>query len=240
MGTTPHISQNRLLGSLTDTSVSALLDSCHSGLVTGTILIEGNASQGKLELRAGAVEEAEFDSLPMREALHRLRALKSGSYEIRQQLPDLQGHLGDAASFTGNVNEVSVIELMQHCEQNALTCNIGVTKNHKRGEIRYRAGEIGVVSLNGEVDDEHIGEILAWRGASFKVTSPPLDAGIQGWPSVSREPTIPFPTRLSDLNLKLSVQPNPPIKGLLALPLFLLAALATASWILKSGLVLPW
>lgn len=187
-----HISPNTLQGSLQDVSVSRLLDSCKKSLVTGRIDVDTGVSTGWIELRAGMVEAAEYGRLGGGAALTRLRDLNDGSYEISQRLPDLDGKLGSAASFRGELSEVSLVELMRHCEANALTCTIVIIHEFDRGEIEYRGGEIARVALNGVTDEDRIVDMVRLEDARFMVSAPPLDVGVDGWPVVRGDPTAPF------------------------------------------------
>lgn len=187
-----HVSSNRLEGSLADTPLSVLLDNCHRSLVTGTLVVDTGEITGTLELRAGAVDRAEFDGLDGRDAVRRLRALASGSYELTQRLPDLDGRLGGAAQFEGDIAEIPIIEVMQHCEEHALSCTIIIIAGFDRAEIAYRAGDIAQVVFNGERDDDRIVDVIRFSHARFRVTAPPLSLGIQGWPVLTPEPTAPF------------------------------------------------
>ncbi len=188
----PHVSRNTVQGSLQDASIPRLLESCRKSLVNGRIEVEDGPRHGFIELRAGAVERAGFDDLSGPAALERLRALHQGSYEISQRLPDLDGQLGTAAAFRGELTEVSLIELMRHCEDNALTCSLILIHEFDRGEIEYVDGDIVRVKLNGEVDEDRIVDMVRLRDARFLVKAPPLPLGVFGWPVIRRDPTEPF------------------------------------------------
>jgi len=56
----PHVSQNRVQGSLEEATVDQLIDACFKHLVTGTLAITGEGGAGVIELRAGAVESASY------------------------------------------------------------------------------------------------------------------------------------------------------------------------------------
>jgi len=178
-----HVSK---VGKIAETPITALLESCNKFLVTGTVHVQAQGFEGQLKLRAGAVEEVTFAGLSDRQAMAKLRALMTGTYQLTQRLPDLSRELSSSVSFVGSLSDVSVIDLMRHCEANALTCVIEITSKANQGEIRYRVGEIQGVSYNGDQDDERIGDILAMEGARFAVRSVPLDVSVEGWPIARR------------------------------------------------------
>ncbi len=188
------VSKNRLEGSLADTPLRDLLAACHKHLVTGAIKVfdDQNKRSGVLVLRAGAVDQARFGDSVGDAAVDDMMALKDGSYELAQQLPDLSGDLGRAAALEGAVDQVSVVQIMRHCEHNALSAVITVINDFDRGEIHYRAGELEKVMLNGERDDDAIVAMLGWPKARYRVSAPPLASEIGGWPKVGREQTQPF------------------------------------------------
>jgi hypothetical protein len=81
---------------------------------------------------------------------------------------------------------------MRHCEDHALTCSVTVLAGADYGEIRYRAGEIAEVRYNGAVDEDAVVALVKLAAGRFRVALPPLKLDIAGWPTVAREPTVPF------------------------------------------------
>jgi hypothetical protein len=187
-----HVSQNCLEGSLSDTPLDRLLAALHLHLVTGTIRVSARGGEGHLELRAGAVDCAEYGGATGEEAVAQMRRLRDGLYQVTQRLPDLSGALGSAARFEGNVAETPLVDLMRHCEGNALSCVITLISGFDRAELTYRAGDLVGVTYNGQVDEDRIVDMVRFRDARFRVAAPPLPIDIEGWPTVSREPTAPF------------------------------------------------
>jgi hypothetical protein len=188
------VSKNRLEGSLSDTPLRELLDACHKHLVTGAIKVsdDKNKRSGVLVLRAGAVDQARFGDSVGDAAVDLMAALEEGTYELAQQLPDLSGELGRAAALEGAVDQVSVVQIMRHCEHNALSAVITVINDFDRGEIHYRAGDLEKVTLNGQPNDDAIVTMLGWPKARYRVAAPPLASDIGGWPKMGREQTQPF------------------------------------------------
>lgn len=187
-----HVSRNHLEGSFADVPLDRILAACQRHLVTGQLRIATGAAHGLIELRAGAVDRAEFGDARGARALHAVRDLVDGWYELSQRLPDLTGALGGSASCQGDVSGVPLVALMRHCEYYALTCSVTVVAGFDRAELRYRAGELERVELNGCVDDDALMVALAWPDARFRLAAPPLDLEIEGWPAVRRAPTEPF------------------------------------------------
>ncbi len=201
-----HVSKNRLGGSLGETSVDKLLDSCGKHLITGTINIDTALASGRIELRAGGVDRAVFDGQQGEAALVQMRQLNNGTYELAQRLPELTGALGRAAECRGDLAQNSVIEIMRHCEDQALSCTITIVAEFDRAEITYRAGDITAVLFNGKPDEDSVVEVVKWKRGKFRVTVPPLALDIDGWPTTSKDPTIPFNIR------DLAKMPLPPKK----------------------------
>ena len=186
-----HVSQNRLEGSLCDTPISKLLESCREHQITGTINVETPYDRGVIELRAGFVDQAHFGELGGDSAVRRLKRLGEGMYTLTQQLPDLSGSLGSAAQGEGELAQVSLITIMRHCEDQALSCTITIVRAFDRAQIIYRAGEIAEVELNGVRDDDAIVDVVNWPDGRFRISAPPLALDIDGWPTAS-DPTAPF------------------------------------------------
>jgi len=192
---TPHVSQHHLEGSLADTSLDRILESCHRHLVTGLVRVTAGSKVGVIELRAGAVDTSKIGDLTGRPALAEMHKLRDGMYEIVQRLPDLAGELGGSSAAEGDVTGVPLIAIMRHCEHNALTCTITVVSGFDRAEVGYVAGEIKKVALNGTIDEDAIVRILGWKDARYRVAAPPLDLDVEGWPQVKGDPTKPFALR---------------------------------------------
>ena len=187
-----HISENRLEGSLLDTQLKEVLDECHEHLVTATLAIKAGSERAVLEIRAGAVDSIDYKGLRRSEALKQLHKLRDGEFELVQKLPNLSGELGDGASLEAKTGEVSVVQLMQLCEENALSCTLTVKGADDNAAIHYKAGEISSVEWNGERDDDRIVDVLKIENATVRVEAPPLKFGILSWPAVRDDPTPAF------------------------------------------------
>lgn len=188
-----HVSKNRLDGSLCDTPLEKLLASCRDHLITGTIRISTQFTDGVIELRAGMVDSATLgDDLESEAAIRRMKRLGEGVYELTQRLPDLDGTLGDAASCEGDLATTKLVEIMRLCENEALSCTITVVSDFDRGEIIYKAGEIAAVTLNGRRDEDAIVAIVEFRRGRFRIDAPALPDDIDGWPATGKDPTQPF------------------------------------------------
>jgi hypothetical protein len=182
-----YVSRNHLGGSFTDVPLDGLLAGCLRHQVSGAIDVECGGLSGRVELRAGAVVAAHFGDTIGARALHEMRQLVDGWYELTQRMPDLTGELGGTSVSEGEVERVPLKALMRHCESHALTCTITMVSRHDRAQVEYHAGELRRVELNGFYDDDAIIQVFDWTEARFRVTAPALDIDIQGWPRV-REP----------------------------------------------------
>jgi hypothetical protein len=187
-----HVSKNRVAGSLDEVTLDELLATCRKHLITGTVSIEAGGMEGVIVLRAGMPHDSHLGDLVGKTALEAMRALRGGTYEVGQKLPDLDGSLGGAAECRGELGEISMARIMRLCEDQALSCTITIVNDFDRAEVVYRAGEIVGVFLNGKPDEDAIVDIARYENGRFRITSPPLPHDIAGWPSVSREPTAPF------------------------------------------------
>jgi len=188
---TGYVSRNRVAGCLSDVGLDRLLAECQRQQVTGTIDVAGGGRGGSIELRLGVVESVAFDRRSGDDALAAIERLIDGTYELVQRLPDVDGSLGTAAELRAD-GSVTLIDLMRHCEQHALSCTITALADFDLGTVVYRAGEIVEVTLNGRRDDDAIVDMTRWRGARFRVAAPPLSPDIEGWPVADRARTAPF------------------------------------------------
>jgi hypothetical protein len=187
-----QVSSNRLEGALGEVSLHRLLEACRQQHITGTIRIVAGGGEGSLELRAGVVDDARFGDLNGAEAVRQLHELADARYEITQKLPDIKGELVDSATAWGELGETDVVAVMRHCEAHALTCTITVVSEFDRGVITYRTGEIVDVELNGEHDDDRIGDILSFASGRFRLMALPLQLDLEGARAVTRVPTEPL------------------------------------------------
>ncbi len=188
----PPVSANRVEGSLGDTPIDRLLESCRQHLITGRIEVRSSGDTGVIELRAGLVDRARFGEARDDDAVDRIRKLSDGSYELSQSLPDLDGSLGEGATGEGDLSRVPLVKLMRHCEDQALSCTITIVAEFDRAEIKYRVGEIVEVTWNGRSDLDAIVDLVKLTEGRFRVQAPPLPSDIDGWPSARKDPTMPF------------------------------------------------
>jgi hypothetical protein len=190
--TKAHVSPNRVQGELSDAPLGKVLEDCHRFLITGRIRVVTPSGEGVIVLRAGAVDEASWDELADGPAVERMKTLRQGTYYLAQRLPNIDGELGDAAECHGDLGDFPLVEIMRHCENEALSCTITVTTEMDEGEIVYKVGEIAEVTLNGKADPDRISDIIHFEKGKFKIVAPPLSFDIEGWPSVQSDPTEPF------------------------------------------------
>ena len=186
-----HVSAHRLEGSLTDVSLTRLLDVCRQLHVTGTMRLTSTAGRGMIELRAGVVNKARFGLLTGDAALTRLRELPDGQYRVVQELPDLDGELGTGAHAWGELADVPLNRVMRHCEEHALTCTITMIHGPDLGEIEYRLGDLYEVRRNGAPCEDAIVDMMSWRSGRFRMSAQPFGA-VAGDAVLTAAPTHAF------------------------------------------------
>jgi len=180
-----------------DVPLDGILAGCFRQQVTGSIEVECDGLRGRINLRAGAVTAAKFGDTAGPPALHEMRQLMDGHYEITQRLPDLTGVLGGTSVSDSEVERVPLKALMRHCEFHALSCVITMVSRHDRAQIEYHAGELRRVELNGFYDDDAIVQVFDWTDARFRVSAPALDLDIRGWPRTIASDSPPIRTRFA-------------------------------------------
>jgi len=93
---------SRLNGSTAHVPLDCLLEECRELGVTGAIDVAGPDGLGVIELHEGKVHAAAFGLLEAREALDRMRAMRSASYELRPTpLERARAHFAAAAVALG-------------------------------------------------------------------------------------------------------------------------------------------
>jgi hypothetical protein len=190
-----YVSRNHVGGSFIDMPLDGILAGCVRHRVTGTIDVECDGLSGWIELRAGAVTSARFGDIVGPAALDGMCQLIDGRYEITQRLPDLTGALGGTSVGDSEFERVPLQALMRHCEFHALSCVITMVSRHDRAQLEYHAGELRRVELNGFYDDAAIVQVFDWADARFRVSAPPLDLDIRGWPRTRTRAAMPPRTR---------------------------------------------
>jgi hypothetical protein len=187
-----HLSSNRVWGQLGTTSAAEVLDGCRKRRVTGEVIFHAGDRTGTVELRAGSVERASLGGVTGDAALAALEALADGTFEVVQRLPDLQGALGTAAEFQGELADVPLIQVMRHIEAHALSVTVTVISGWDRGVISYRDGDIAAVEVNGEANADRIGELLHLSSGRFRVMAGALELPVPARRAPRRAPTEPF------------------------------------------------
>lgn len=177
---------------MTDTSLEHLLEVCQRRLLTGRIELSTPHGPGEIELRAGMINHARLSGCADDVALERLLELDDGVYMVVQRLPDLSStELAGAAELRGDLEAMSLVQVMRYCEEHALTVTITIINDFDRAELSYQAGEILRVTFNGVADEERITDIMRFENARFRVSSPPLRLDY-GKPVMRRAPTAPL------------------------------------------------
>ena len=187
-----HLSSNRVWGQLGTTTPADVLDGCRARRVTGEVVFHAGNRSGKIELRAGRVEHADLDGVTGEAALAALAELREGTFEVVQRLPGLEGALGSAAEFQGDLAEIPLIQIMRHVETHALTVTITVIHEWDRGVISYKDGDIAGVEFNGDRDPDRIGELVQLSAGRFRVLAGALELPVPARRATRRAPTEPF------------------------------------------------
>lgn len=187
-----HLSSNRVWGQLGTTTATEVLDGCRRQRVTGEVIFHAGDRTGTVELRAGSVERAALGATTGDAALAALAGLEEGTFEVVQRLPDLEGVLGSAAEFQGELADVPLIQIMRHVEAHALSVTVTVIAGWDRGMISYRDGDIAAVEVNGSNDPDRIGDLLRLTSGRFRVLAGALELPVPARRAPRRAPTEPF------------------------------------------------
>ncbi len=187
-----HLSSNRVRGDLGSTTPADVLDGCRARRVTGEVVFHAGDRIARIELHTGSVERAELDGLTGDDALAALASLTEGTFEVVQRLPGLEGSLGSAAEFQGDLTRTPLIQIMRHIESHALTVTVTVVHEWDRGTITYRDGDLEEVDLNGDRDPDHIGALLRFPGGKFRVLAGTLELPVPARRVTRRARTEPF------------------------------------------------
>ncbi len=187
-----QLSSNRVWGQLGATTAAEILDGCRRSRITGEVRFHSGGRDATVELRAGSIERVELDGATGDDALAHVSALADGTFEVEQRLPDLGGALGSAAEFHGDLAEIPLIQVMRHVEAHALTVTITIVREWDRATIEYRDGDIARVEVNGDTDEDRLGEPLAWTTGAFRVRASELELPVPSRRAPRRAPTEPF------------------------------------------------
>jgi hypothetical protein len=160
--------------------------------VTGEVIFHAGDRVGKVELRAGSVERVVLGGVSGDAAMAAIAEMGEGTFEVVQRLPDLEGVLGSAAEFQGELKDVPLIQVMRHVEAHALTVTITVIAGWDRGVIVYRDGDIATVEVNGEVNADRIGELVGLVSGKFRVAAGVLEIPVPARRAPRRAKTEPF------------------------------------------------
>ncbi|WP_428262613.1 hypothetical protein [Haliangium sp.] len=185
-----------LEGSLYDLALGKLLDICRYQRLTGTVRLLSWGRRGHVRVRAGVVEEAAFGGLEGERAVAEMGTLRDGTFELEQELPELVRSPRCDGS-TGR--RLSLREVMEQCQAGSLSCRLRAQHGRQQASLRYRAGKLEQVEIDGVAHDPAAASMLAHFGNS-PVRVEPLSFSIRTPVTVrSGELTerVPSPTRRS-------------------------------------------
>lgn len=130
-------------GALCDVSARKLLDACRERRITGVLRLTSWERAGGIQMRAGQIEQVSFGPLRDDDALAEMLALRDGTFELQQEMPDL----GRARSR--HPGRTALSTLMRQCRERLLSCTITMIRDREHAELFYRAGELLYCKING-------------------------------------------------------------------------------------------
>lgn len=101
------------------------------------------------------------------EATRGIRFLRK-PFELSQLIDEVQSAL-EGEAFTGNVEGITLIDLLQILHMGKRTAAIKVRRGNRAGAIHVEQGEIVHAVLAGRQGAEAFNEIVCWRGGSYSL-----------------------------------------------------------------------
>ena len=90
------------------------------------------------------------------------------------QIPDVDKIGTSQGGPSGDLSDISLVDLISFCESNSLSGTMKVQGNDGEGIFEFDSGELQSVKLNNAVDDQALDQMLKWSEGKFKINIRPL------------------------------------------------------------------
>lgn len=165
-----------LKGSLEAQPPTELLVNIEQQRTSGELHFESAGDAGVVTLIAGMLAEEQPRTDQGADPVDLLLSASAGTFQLFQKLRPLPGAHGSDSLKTGALSQHPPAELMNYCEEGGLTGSLLLTREHKRAEIHYRAGELEVIRVDGS-DEGDLHDVFAWTDGAFTVRLGSSDPG---------------------------------------------------------------
>lgn len=166
-------------GSLGEHPLSKLLEVGRAQRVTGALRIQSWGREGTLRWRAGSLLSSEWGQLSGDSAMHEMLALADGMFEWQQDTPAMTP--AERSSGRG-----SLPRLVEQCRERALSCRISASARGRSIELRFTAGTLEHLRIDGNAAAEAVAEaqndpralaqlVASFDRAEIRVETPKLD-----------------------------------------------------------------
>lgn len=164
-------------GVITEDGVLSILRTVEERRVTGVIRFSYDGGQGEVVLTFGnlAMDDESIDH--PEDPVERLLALRSGSYEVWQQLPTLPISGGDSARRHGSLEVHVAADLMNYCERAGLTGRLALKSRGREAQIHYDRGDLLLIRFDGEEADD-LNEVFGWTDGEFVIDTDVPDLAV--------------------------------------------------------------
>ncbi len=165
------MSEPVLRGTITPEGVLPILKDIEARRTTGVLRFASNGTRAELRLMAGQLDAEQPALDDGSDAVEAWLALKTGEYEVLQQLPPLPVSQGDGVVRTGSLAVHTAADLMQYCEAAGLTGTLAFERHGRRAEAFYDRGDLTGIQVDDA--DADVNEIFGWEEGTFAIAATP-------------------------------------------------------------------
>lgn len=164
-------------GVITKEGVLSVLREVEARRVTGTLRFFHDGGAGEVVLSVGSLAMDDESIDHPEDPVEILLALRSGSYEVWQQLPTLPISGGDATRRHGSLEVHVAADLMSYCERAGLTGRLTLSSHDRVAEIHYDRGDLLLIRFDGEEEDD-LNEVFGWTEGEFVIDTAVVEMAV--------------------------------------------------------------
>lgn len=186
-----------LTGPIPQGGVLGLLRQIEELRTTGVLRFRGGSRRGEVHLVRGELANDQPPIATREDPVEVLLSLRSGTYELLQQLPALAVSHGDGSRRNGSLAVHVPADLMRYCEQAGLTGTLRLVNGNRTACAFYDRGELVGIKVDGH-EDRDLQKVFGWEEGSFVIEArplaPSLDEELGAAPAedmLDSDPTIP-------------------------------------------------
>jgi hypothetical protein len=157
-----------LSGTISSGGAIAILQAIEDRRTSGVLRFKGASIEGDIVLVAGQIALEQNETSSGEDPVEALLAVRDGTYEVYQRLPQLPISRGDDQHRRGSLSVHVPADLMRFSERVGFTGLLLLYGPERAAQLVYDAGELRAIAIDGSTDSD-VHEVFGWNEGSFEM-----------------------------------------------------------------------